>query len=246
MNEILLESFDMNVTNQNEAFQIIATMVGRKMNVSKVAVFKSLLTREKAANTALVKGVAIPHIILNYNFSPWLLISKSNTLISDWDCLDNSKVNKLICLVVPQVVKKSSISFKGVIDIMTKLADDTVIKEINKAKNAAEIVIEDVFIREKEGETGIGQGVAIPHGKSSAVKNTKIAIGLSDHPIPWETLDNKPVTAVILFAVRDQDASSLHLKLLQQVAVLLSDDDFISKLHAAKNKRNVIDLLCQK
>ena len=139
MNEILLESFDMNVTNQNEAFQIIATMVGRKMNVSKVAVFKSLLTREKAANTALVKGVAIPHIILNYNFSPWLLISKSNTLISDWDCLDNSKVNKLICLVVPQVVKKSSISFKGVIDIMTKLADDTVIKEINKAKNAAEI-----------------------------------------------------------------------------------------------------------
>jgi len=140
MNEILLESFDMNVTNQNEAFQIIATMVGRKMNVSKVAVFKSLLTREKAANTALVKGVAIPHIILNYNFSPWLLISKSNTLISDWDCLDNSKVNKLICLVVPQVVKKSSISFKGVIDIMTKLADDTVIKEINKAKNAAEIV----------------------------------------------------------------------------------------------------------
>ena len=75
MNEILLESFDMNVTNQNEAFQIIATMVGRKMNVSKVAVFKSLLTREKAANTALVKGVAIPHIILNYNFSPWLLIS---------------------------------------------------------------------------------------------------------------------------------------------------------------------------
>lgn len=106
--------------------------------------------------------------------------------------------------------------------------------------------IEDVFIREKEGETGIGQGVAIPHGKSSAVKNTKIAIGLSDHPIPWETLDNKPVTAVILFAVRDQDASSLHLKLLQQVAVLLSDDDFISKLHAAKNKRNVIDLLCQK
>lgn len=140
MNEILLESFDMNVTNQNEAFQIIATMVGRKMNVSKVAVFKSLLTREKAANTALVKGVAIPHIILNYNFSPWLLISKSNTLISDWDCLDNSKVNKLICLVVPQVVKKSSISFKGVIDIMTKLADDAVIKELNKAKNAAEIV----------------------------------------------------------------------------------------------------------
>lgn len=107
------------------------------------------------------------------------------------------------------------------------------------------VFVKDVFKRETEGVTGIGQGVAIPHGKSKAVKNTTIAIGLSDHPIPWETLDNKPVTAVILFAVRDQDASSLHLKLLQQVAVLLSDDDFIIKLHQVKTKEKVIQLLCE-
>ena len=104
--------------------------------------------------------------------------------------------------------------------------------------------VDDVFNREEEGETGIGQGVAIPHGKSKAVKNTMIAIGLSDHPIPWETLDDQPVTAVILFAVRDQDADTLHLKLLQKVAILLSDDNFIKKLHAATNKDSVIKLLC--
>lgn len=106
--------------------------------------------------------------------------------------------------------------------------------------------MDDVFKREKEGETGIGQGVAIPHGKSKAVRNTTIAIGLSNYPISWETLDNKPVTAVILFAVRDQDANTLHLKLLQQVAILLSDNAFIEKLHNAKTKEKVIELLCGK
>ena len=60
-------------------------------------------------------------------------------MISDWNCLDNSKVNKLICLIVPQVVKKSSSGFREIIAIMNKLADDTVIAEINAAENAAEI-----------------------------------------------------------------------------------------------------------
>lgn len=106
-----------------------------------------------------------------------------------------------------------------------------------------EAFVEDVFKREEEGETGIGQGVAIPHGKSKAVVNTTIAIGLSDHPIEWETLDDKPVSTIILFAVRDQDASTLHLKLLQQVAMLLSDDGFIDNLRNAKTKEEVINLL---
>lgn len=106
-----------------------------------------------------------------------------------------------------------------------------------------EAFVEDVFKREEEGETGIGQGVAIPHGKSKAVVNTTIAIGLSDHPIEWETLDDKPVSIIILFAVRDQDASTLHLKLLQQVAMLLSDDGFIDNLRNAKTKEEIINLL---
>ena len=128
-------------------------------------------------------------------------------------------------------------------DVIKELSN--LLKEDDDITNTQDF-IDDVFLREEEGETGIGQGVAIPHGKSKAVKNTMIAIGLSDHPIPWETLDDKPVTAVILFAVRDQDADTLHLKLLQKVAILLSDDDFIDKLHATKNKKDVINLLCGK
>ena len=106
----------------------------------------------------------------------------------------------------------------------------------NNDINNKEDFIADVLLRETEGVTGIGQGVAIPHGKSAAVNNTTIAIGLSKHDIEWETLDGAPVTAIILFAVRDQDANTLHLKLLQKVAILLSDDNFIENLHQVESK----------
>ena len=140
MNEILLESYDFDVTDQKAAFQIIADIVASKMEVSKVTVLKSLLTREKIANTALVKGIAIPHVILELDFTPWLLIIRSQTLVIDWDCLDDSKVNTLICLIVPRIIKKSNKSFKKIIQIIDKLADDNVIAEINKAESATEIV----------------------------------------------------------------------------------------------------------
>ena len=140
MNEVLLKSCDIDVTDQKAAFQIIAGIVASKMDVSKVTVLKSLSTREKIANTALVKGIAIPHIILESDFTPWLLILKSKTLIVDWDCLDESKVNTLICLVVPKIIKKSNKSFKKIIQIIDKLANDNVIAEINKAESATEIV----------------------------------------------------------------------------------------------------------
>ncbi len=140
MNEILLDSCDFDVTDQKAAFQIIADIVASKIDVSKVTVLRSLSTREKTANTALIKGIAIPHVILESDFTPWLLILKSKTLIADWDCLDDSKVNTLICLVVPKIIKKSNKSFKKIIQIIDKLANDNVIAEINKAESATEIV----------------------------------------------------------------------------------------------------------
>lgn len=140
MNEVLLKSSDIDVTDQKAAFQIIVDIVASKMDVSKVTVLRSLSTREKTANTALIKGIAIPHVILESDFTPWLLILKSKTLIADWDCLDDSKVNTLICLVVPKIIKKSNKSFKKIIQIIDKLANDNVIAEINKAESATEIV----------------------------------------------------------------------------------------------------------
>lgn len=106
----------------------------------------------------------------------------------------------------------------------------------------------DVLKRETQGPTGIGFGVAIPHGKSSAVNQTALAICKTTEPISWESVVGPPedVSLVILFAVRDGDADVLHLKLLQKVAVMLADDEFVDGLHAATEPQQVFDLFISK
>ncbi|MFX3616803.1 MAG: PTS sugar transporter subunit IIA [Sporolactobacillus sp.] len=103
--------------------------------------------------------------------------------------------------------------------------------------------LKDVLFREREGVTGLGQGVAIPHGKSVSVVKTSIAVGRTRTPIAWETLDEKPVTLIILFAVKHADSAKLHIKLLQRVAILLADDEMIQHFQSIKTKEELIDLL---
>lgn len=124
-----------------------------------------------------------------------------------------------------------------------------VIKELgsllssNGYVNDAQEFINDVYLREAEGVTGIGQGVAIPHGKSPSVKDTTIAIAVLENEIEWETLDSEPVKVVIMFAVKDIDANTTHILLLQQVAQLLAHDDFLKELVQVTNVDNLYQLL---
>ena len=101
--------------------------------------------------------------------------------------------------------------------------------------------IKDLYVREEEGMTGVGDGIAIPHGKSDSVIKTSIAIGRANHDIEWDTMDNKPVRVVIMFAVRSVDKTK-HVILLSQVASALCDDTIIKKLMTVKNEKEVIDL----
>ena len=103
--------------------------------------------------------------------------------------------------------------------------------------------VADALSREEEGPTGLGQGIAIPHGKSPAVEITSIAIGRTRAPIEWPSLDGEPVSVVILFAVRDEDSGTTHLRLLQKVAILLASDDFIRELHEAATSADVLRLI---
>lgn len=124
---------------------------------------------------------------------------------------------------------------------------DEVLKELGQLleKNGnvvnAENFIEDVYKRELEGQTGIGNFVAIPHGKSEAVENIGVAIGIADHEIPWESLDDKGVKVIILFAVgNDNEAANEHLKLLSLFARKLGNDEVIAQLLESKTTEEVI------
>ncbi len=105
--------------------------------------------------------------------------------------------------------------------------------------------VDDVYLRENEGQTGLGNHIAIPHGKSNAVKITSIAFGRTKNNLAWESPDGEPVHVVILFAVRNVDKTTVHLKLLSQVAMALADDDTLDKLLKTNDKAEIIRLLSQ-
>lgn len=105
--------------------------------------------------------------------------------------------------------------------------------------------IKDVWLREAEGSTGFENHIAIPHGKSSAVKQTTLAIGRSQKDIPWETLDGSQVRCIILFAVRLEDQNTPHIRLLSQVASALADDEVIAQLLVENDPSEIIRLFSQ-
>ncbi len=108
--------------------------------------------------------------------------------------------------------------------------------------NSKEEFIKDVYYRESEGETGIGDGIAIPHGKSHSVVKTSLAMARTLEPVEWETLDGKPVRFIILFAVRDIDKTTVHIKLLSEVATKLADEEVLDKLLTSDTPTEIISI----
>ena len=78
--------------------------------------------------------------------------------------------------------------------------------------------LKDVLDREAVSTTGIGNGIAIPHGKSANVKETTVAIGRLENEVEWESVDDKPVKLIVLLAVNEEDKTGVHVKLLSGMA----------------------------
>ncbi|EPY6883049.1 PTS sugar transporter subunit IIA [Klebsiella quasipneumoniae] len=102
--------------------------------------------------------------------------------------------------------------------------------------------IRDVWLREELGSTGFENHIAIPHGKSSGVSRTALAIGRTQHAIPWETMDGSDVRCIILFAVCLVDQNATHIRLLAQVSGSLADEDIIAKLLIESDPHKIIAL----
>ncbi|HHY41780.1 MAG TPA: PTS transporter subunit EIIA [Thermoanaerobacterales bacterium] len=101
--------------------------------------------------------------------------------------------------------------------------------------------LKDIYLREKEGITGIGNGIAIPHGKSKSVKKIGVAIANLKEEIDWETLDGKKVKTIFLFCVNDDSNSDkVHLTLLSRIAAKLADDQLLLKITNAKSTDEIV------
>lgn len=131
---------------------------------------------------------------------------------------------------------------------MTARTKEEVIEELTDlliqdgAVTNKEDFIRDVWLREELGSTGFENHIAIPHGKSSGVSRTALAIGRTQHAIPWETMDGSDVRCVILFAVCLVDQNATHIRLLAQVSGSLADEDIIAKLLVESDSHKIIAL----
>lgn len=105
--------------------------------------------------------------------------------------------------------------------------------------------VKDIYVRESEGITGIGNGIAIPHGKSDSATQPGIAIATLTHPIEWETLDEGDVDTIFLFCVSsDNNFARNHMLLLSKVAGKLADDDLLIKIRKVTSSDDLIAYLC--
>ncbi|KRN30076.1 fructose PTS transporter subunit IIA [Liquorilactobacillus mali] len=99
-----------------------------------------------------------------------------------------------------------------------------------------------VYEREKEGVTGIGNHVAIPHGKSNTVKRNGVAIAILDHEIEWDSLDDTGAKVVVLFDIgENSEGAKEHLKMLSVFARKLGKKEVIDYLLKAKSIDDVIN-----
>jgi fructose-specific phosphotransferase system IIA component len=107
------------------------------------------------------------------------------------------------------------------------------------------MALEAVQAREQTRSTGIGSGIAIPHGKCKAVKELVMAIGIAHKPIDFESVDGKPVTIVILL-VSPVDQTGPHIQALARISRLMLDEEFKHELEAAESPERVYEILSDK
>lgn len=138
------------------------------------------------------------------------------------------------CVVVPLKAKDK----KGVID---ELVD--VLAAAGKVNDPATLKAA-VWARECTRTTGIGYGLAIPHGKSEGVVNLAMAIGLPAEPLEFHSIDNKPVRLVVLLASA-LDKTTDHIQALAKISRLMMNEEFRNRVYGAGSAAEVYELLQQ-
>jgi PTS system nitrogen regulatory IIA component len=134
---------------------------------------------------------------------------------------------------------KLSLESKNKKDAIRELVE--LLVKSGKVKDKKKMV-QTLLEREELGSTGIGQGIAIPHGKSDTVSDLAAAFALSPEGIAFDSLDGEPVNIFFLL-VAPEGAAGAHLKALARISSLLKDKYFRKSLLAAQSPEDVIKIV---
>jgi fructose-specific phosphotransferase system IIA component len=108
-----------------------------------------------------------------------------------------------------------------------------------------DVALQAVMAREQTKSTGIGAGIAIPHGKCKAVKELVMALGIAAGSVDFASVDGKPVKIIILL-VSPLDQTGPHIQALARISRLMLDEQFKQSLENAESAEQVYGLLSSK
>ena len=135
------------------------------------------------------------------------------------------------CVKVPLAATDKRAAIDELVDL---LASDGAVSDAAELKAA-------VWQREAQRSTGIGEGLAIPHGKGAAVKRLAMAIGMPAQPIEYDSIDHKPVRLIVML-VSPPDKVSEHVQALGRLSRLMTDAVFRERAYAARSATEIYEL----
>ena len=143
----------------------------------------------------------------------------------------------------------SSLSQKRLILLAMELQSRLALMESSPGKPAENqhaiaraIVTDNLFARERLGSTGLGHGVAIPHGRIKGLKNPLAAVLRVQQPIAFDAPDDAPVS-LLIFLLVPEAATQRHLEILSEIAEMLSDRELRERLKAAPDSASLHKLI---
>ena len=145
---------------------------------------------------------------------------------------------RLIDILKPENIKvplESTTKNEAIGELVNLLAQNG---DVTDAKRVLEAVLE----RESTRTTGIGNGLAIPHGKCTGTKDLIMAIGKAGAPIDFQAIDGRPVTLIWLLT-SPPDKTGPHIHALARISRLMTIDKFRQSLNAAKTSQEIFDLI---
>lgn len=134
----------------------------------------------------------------------------------------------------------TNLSAKNKDELLTEIVDQLV--KVKYLKNRG-IVLEMLHQREKLGSTGIGKGVAIPHGRTTSASDIMIAFGKSVNGIDYDAIDDKPVHLIFMIIAPPQDENNMYLPILGKMVEILSKSKNRKKLLSIETYQEFIDFL---
>ena len=144
---------------------------------------------------------------------------------------------------IVDLLNKDSILLNGVPKSKTEAIDMLVDLQMKSGNiSDREIYKQGILAREEKGSTAVGEGIAIPHAKSSAVKAPSLAAMTVPGGVDYEALDDEPSDVLFMIAAPDTEAD-VHLEVLSRLMTLLMDEDFRAKLLSAKDTDEFLSVI---